>query len=373
MAGSGLEGVVVADTRLSRIDGDAGALIYSGYTIEDLAEHATFEEVCHLLWHGYLPDRARLDALRQQLAAGYALAGPVLDVVRAAPAEAHPMAVLRTAVSMMGVLDPDAESDGRDANLRKGVALTAAMPAITAATARVRAGRDPIDPRPDLGLAANFLYMLNGEAPGDAEARAMDIAFTLHAEHGMNASTFSARVTIATLSDLYSAVTAAIGTLKGPLHGGANEGVMRMLEDIGTVDNAEVWIRAALDRKEKIMGFGHRVYRAVDPRAPILRRLGEGLGSSRWLEISDRVREIMADEMARRGKKVYPNVDFYSASVYRSLGIPTELFPNIFACSRVPGWTAHILEQLDDNRLIRPKSRYIGPEDRSAQTLEQRG
>jgi citrate synthase len=214
--------------------------------------------------------------------------------------------------------------------------------------------------------------MLNGAEPDQHQTRTMDVALTLHADHGFNASTFSARVTIATLTDVYSAVTAAIGTLKGPLHGGANERVMQMLEAIGTADNAGPWVRDALDRKEKIMGFGHRVYRAIDPRAPILRRLGDDLGSSRWFEISDRLREVMREEMDRRGKKVYANVDFYSASVYEKLGVPTELFTNIFACARIAGWTAHIIEQLADNRLIRPKAKYVGPENLSVTPIEQR-
>lgn len=372
MAGSGLEGVVVADTRLSRIDGEAGNLVYAGYPIEELAERATFEEVCHLLWHGELPDPAALERLAGEIRAGYTLPDTVLDLVRGAPAEAHPMAVLRTAVSALGMLDPDAEDMSREANLRKAVRLVARMTTITAATARARAGKEPVPPRQDLSLAANLLYMMTGEEPGEHAARTMDVALILHAEHGLNASTFSARVTVATLADLYSAVTSAIGTLKGPLHGGANERVMRMLRDIGSPDHAPAWIRSALERNEKIMGFGHRVYRAVDPRAPILRRLGEALGSSPWFEISDRVRDVMRQEMDGRGKKIYANVDFYSASVYDKLGIPTALFTNIFACARVAGWTAHVLEQLDDNRLIRPKAKYVGPDDRSIQPLENR-
>ena len=373
MAGSGLEGIVVAETRLSTIDGEAGTLAYGGYSIEELAEHTTFEEVCHLLWKGELPTRSELDAFRREVTAEYAIPGEVLELIRAAPRETHPMAVLRTAVSALGMMDPDAEDLSRESNLRKALRLVARMPTITAATARIRSGQDPIAPREDLGVAANLLYMLNGEEPGDHETRTMDAALTLHAEHGLNASTFSARVTIATLADLYSAVTSAIGTLKGPLHGGANERVMQMLEKIGEADNAERWVQGALERKEKVMGFGHRVYRAVDPRAPILRRLGEELGSSKWFEISDRVREAMRTEMDKRDKRIYANVDFYSASVYDKLGIPTALFTNIFACARVSGWTAHILEQLDDNRLIRPKATYAGPESRSVQPLEERG
>lgn len=372
MAGSGLEGVVVADTRISRIDGQAGTLEYAGYPIEELAEHATFEEVAYLLWHGELPSDAALGELRDRLARAYPLPDAVLDLIRSAPRSAHPMAVLRTAVSALGMHDTAAEDMSREANLEKSIRLTAQFQTITAVTARVRAGKEPVPPRDDLGIAANLLYMLNGEAPGEHEERTMDVALTLHAEHGFNASTFSARVTVATLADLHSAITAAIGTLKGPLHGGANERVMQMLQKIGDAENAESWVTAALDRKEKIMGFGHRVYRTVDPRAPILRRLGEELGSSKWLDVSDRVREVMSREMEARGKQIYPNVDFFSASVYDRLGVPTELFTNIFACARVTGWTAHVLEQLQDNRLIRPKSRYVGPEARSIPSTARR-
>jgi citrate synthase len=372
MAGSGLEGVVVAETRLSRVDGEAGRLIYAGYGIEDLAAHVTFEEVCHLLWHGRLPGQSELETLRDDLAAESALPGHVIDLIRSAPATAHPMAVLRTAVSALGMHDPAAEDLSREPTLRKAIRLTATFPTITAATARIRSGQDPIEPRRGLSLAGNLLYMLNGEVASEHETRTMDVALTLHADHGFNASTFSARVTIATLADLYSAVTAAIGTLKGPLHGGANERVMQMLEAIATAEDAESWVMGALERKEKIMGFGHRVYRATDPRAPILRALGDELGGSKWFAISDRVRQVMSREMERRGKQVYANVDFYSASVYQKLGVPTELFTNIFACARVAGWTAHILEQLEDNRLIRPKAKYVGPENLSVTPIEQR-
>ena len=368
MAGSGLEGVVVADTRLSRIDGEAGTLSYAGYSIEDLAEHASFEDVCHLLWHGDLPGERQRRELREALTAEYALPDTVLELIRSAPREAHPMAVLRTAVSALGLHDPAADSASREGNLERAVSLTAKLPTITAATARIRGGQEPVAPKPELGLAANLLYMLNGEEADPHAVRTMDVALILHAEHGLNASTFAARVTVATLADIYSGVTSAIGTLKGQLHGGANERVMAMLEQVGSVENAEPWIRAALERKEKVMGFGHRVYRAVDPRAPILRELASQLGGSRWIEVSDRVREVMRQEMDARGKKIYANVDFYSASVYDKLGVPTELFTNIFACARIAGWTAHILEQLDDNRLIRPKATYVGPADRRVES-----
>lgn len=373
MAGSGLEGIVVAQTKLSRIDGEAGTLMYGGYSIEELAEDASFEEVCHLLWTGDLPTRSELDELHGEIAGAYDLPEHVVDLIRAVPRDAHPMAVLRTAVSALGADDSEADDMSRASNLRKSIRLVARMPAITAATKRIRAGEEPVASRDGLGIAANLLYMMNGEEPAEHEVRTMDVALTLHAEHGLNASTFSARVTVATLADLYSAVTSAIGTLKGPLHGGANERVMGMLEAIGEAEKAEAWVRDTLDRKEKVMGFGHRVYRAVDPRAPILRQLGQELGSSKWFDISDRVREVVRDEMEKRNKQIYANVDFYSASVYDKLGIPTSLFTNIFACARVSGWTAHILEQLDDNRLIRPKAEYIGPESRSIQPIDERG
>jgi citrate synthase len=372
MAGSGLEGVVVARTRLGRIDGEAGTLQYTGYPIEELAEKTTFEEVCYLLWHGKLPNESELAAMRQELAASYALPGEVLDIVRAAPPDAHPMAVLRTAVSALGLHDPEADDMSREANLRKALRLTARLPTITAATARLRRHEEPVAPRPDLGIAANLLYMMTGLEPDGREARTMDVALILHAEHGLNASTFSGRVTIATLSDLYSAVTSAVGTLKGPLHGGANERVMAMLRDVGEAENAEGWVHDALGRGDKIMGFGHRVYRALDPRAPILRGLGENLGSSKWFAVSDAVREAVRADMDARGRKIYANVDFYSASVYDKLGIPTRFFTNIFACARIAGWTAHILEQLEDNRLIRPTAEYVGPDLRSVEPMEQR-
>jgi citrate synthase len=372
MAGSGLEGVVVADTRLSRVDGQQGTLIYVGYPIEELARNTTFEEVCYLLWHGRLPDRQGLDELRRLISAEHGLPGEIVDLLRGAPRGAHPTAILRTAVSALSLHDPEAEDMSRPANLRKAIRLTARIPTITAATARIRRGLEPVDPLEGRPLASNLLYMINGQEPEERQTRAMDAALTLHADHGFNASTFSARVTIATLSDLYSAVTSAIGTLKGPLHGGANERVMRMLQEIGSPDNAEAWVRGALERGDRVMGFGHRVYRTLDPRAPVLRALGEELGSSIWFEIADRVREVMHQEMERRGKQIYANVDFYSASVYERLGIPTDLFTNIFACARVSGWTAHILEQLEDNRLIRPKARYVGPENLSVIPIQER-
>jgi len=285
------------------------------------------------------------------------------------------MASLRTAVSALSAADPDAEDISPDANDRKAVRLTAQVITATAAIERVRNGREPIAPRADLSLAANLLYMMTGEAPDALAERIIDAALILHAEHGMNASTFAARVTASTLADMHSAVTSAIGTLKGSLHGGANEQVMRMLLEIERPENAADWVRSALARGQKIMGFGHRVYRTLDPRAPILKRLAEQLlargGDTRWLEIAEVIQDVMRVEMERKGRRIYPNVDFFSASVYYTLGIPLELFTNVFACARMAGWTAHVKEQLTDNRLIRPKAEYVGPQDRAVPTIAQ--
>jgi citrate synthase len=376
MSGQGLEGVVAAQTSLSRVMGEEGRLIYGGYEIGDLAEHTSFEEVCHLLWHGDLPTRTELDAMRAALGEARRLDAGVLDVLRLLPPDIHPMAALRTGLSAAGNFDPDAESDSEEANRRKAVRITGQIAAISAAYERLRKGEEPLAADPARPLAADFLRMLTGRDPDELEARIMDVALILHADHGLNASTFSARVTIATLSDMYSAIVSAIGTLKGPLHGGANQGVMRMLQAIGEPDAAAEHVRAALERKERIMGFGHRVYRALDPRAPILHELaeelGEARGDTRWLDIADAVRDAMRQEMDARGKKIYANVDFYSAAVYYTLGIPADQFTNIFAISRAAGWTANVLEQLADNRLIRPKAEYIGPMDRTVRPLDER-
>lgn len=376
MSSRGLEGVVVAETRLSKIYGEQGRLLYGGYEIADLAENTTFEEVCHLLWYGGLPNREQLESLKAKLARERAVHPDLIELLRRLPRDTHPMAALRTAASALASYDEDAEDNSDEANLRKAIRITAKLATLTAAFDRLRHGKEPVEPREDLSHAANFLYMLHGEEPGDLEARIIDAALILHAEHGMNASTFSARVTVSTLSDMHSGLTSAIGTLKGPLHGGANERVMKMLQEIGSVDNVEAWITSALDRKERIMGFGHRVYRALDPRAPILKKLAEELsgrgGNVKWLEISERIQAVMAREMERRGKQIYPNVDFFSASVYYTLGIPMDLFTNVFACARAAGWTAHMIEQYKDNRLIRPKAGYVGPEGLSVPPIDER-
>ncbi len=376
MSAKGLEGVVAAQTRISRVMGEEGRLIYGGYEIDDLARHTTFEEVCHLLWYGELPDQARLDELRAALVREAAVEDRVLSVVRAAPPTAHPMATLRTAVSALSFSDPDAEDMAPEANQRKAIRLTGQTITLTAAIDRLRKGQEPLPPQRDLSLAGNLLYMLTGARPDDAAERVIDAALTLHAEHGLNASTFAARVTAATLADMHSAATAAIGALKGPLHGGANERVMRMLLAIDQPGNADAWVTAALARGEKVMGFGHRVYRALDPRAPILKELAGRLagrgGDTRWLDISEQVQQTMAREMQARGKQIYPNVDFFSASVYYTLGIEMDLFTNLFACARMAGWTAHMMEQWQDNRLIRPRAEYIGPDRRDVVPIAQR-
>jgi citrate synthase len=377
MSSKGLEGVVAAQTALSHVYGEEGRLVYSGYEIEDLAEHVTFEEICHLLWFGDLPKTKQLEDLRRRIAEQASVDPRIIEICRLAGKTDHPMATLRTAISALSFFDDDAEDNSEAANLRKAIRMTGQAATITAAIERVRNGQEPIAPRADLGLAENFLYMLRGREADKLEAQIVDVALTLHAEHGMNASTFAARVTAGTLADMHSAITAAIGALKGPLHGGANEQVMEMLQQIGTPANAEKWVREALGRGEKIMGFGHRVYKTTDPRAPILKRLAEELnarsgGKSQWLEISEIIQRVVREEMDRKGKKIYPNVDFFSASVYYTLGIPKDLFTNVFAMARMAGWTAHIIEQHADNRLIRPQSEYTGPSHRNVVPIAQR-
>jgi citrate synthase len=367
----GLAGVVAGTTALSLVEGDVGRLSYLGIDINDLAEHSTFEETAYLLWYGALPTRDQLAELNQRLVAERSLSDAVLTIIRQFPQSATPMSVLRTAVSALGLYDPEADDMSHPANLRKAIRLTARMPTIVAAFDRLRRGREPVPPRNDLNLAGNFLYMLSGELPGDTATHVLDVCLVLHADHGLNASTFTGRVVASTLSDMYSAVTAAIGALKGPLHGGANEQVMKMLLDIGEVDRAKASILDRLARKEKIMGFGHRIYRANDPRALHLRRvsheLGERSGNPKWAQMSEKIREVVWRE-----KQLYVNVDFYSASVYYTLGIPLDLFPTIFALSRIAGWTAHVLEQYADNKLIRPDAEYIGPRVQPYVPLDQR-
>jgi len=377
MAAKGLEGVVVAQSRLSDINGEVGELIYAGYDIDDLARNTTFEEVCYLLWNGHLPNRQQLDEIRGQLHAASALRPEVLEMIRGYPRDADPMAAVRTAISALGMFDPQADDISAESVRRKALVLTAQTPTIVAAFDRVRNGKEPLEPREGLGFAANFLYMLNGEEANETRVRTMDVALVLHAEHGMNASTFSARVTAGTLSDVYSAITSAVGTLKGPSHGGANVEVMNMLREIDeSGEDPGAWVRNALAEGKKVMGFGHRVYKATDPRATVLRELADKImaeaGETRWLDLSDKIRAVMAEEMEAKGKKIYPNVDFFSASVYTTLGIAMDLFTAVFALARMPGWTAHLMEQYADNRLIRPGSDYLGPRGLKVAPLDQR-
>jgi len=358
----GLEGIVANSTSLSDVLGQEGRLIYEGYEIAELAGKATFEEVVHLLWHGHLPNAKELADLTQNLRSRRELPQGVIDFLTHAPKSANPMDVIRTAVSMLGLYDSELEEDIHvDKNRIRAFHITAKIGVIAAYFHRARQGKSLPPIRTDLGEAAHFLYLINGEEPSDEAAKTLDVAYVLHADHGMNASTFSARVTIATLSDMYSAITSAIGTLKGPLHGGANEGVIHMLQEIGEEDKVDAWVEDALAQKKKIMGIGHRVYKVLDPRAPFLRemavKLSNKLGEPKWIRMSERIAQIMREQ-----KGLNANVDFYSATVYYSLGIPTDLFTPIFAIARTAGWTAHVLEQLADNRLYRPLSEYVGPE-----------
>jgi citrate synthase len=356
----GLEGIVANSTSLSDVLGQEGILIYAGYDINEIAGNASFEETIHLLWHGELPNSAQLDSLSKKLRAARELPQPVVDFLRNAPKNAGPMDVIRTAVSMLGLYDANPKDESPEANYNRSVSITAKISVITAYFHRARNGQDLPPVRTDLGEAAHFLYLINGTEPTAEAARTLDVAYVLHADHGMNASTFSARVTIATLSDMYSAITSAIGTLKGPLHGGANEGVIQMLKEIGSEDKVDAWVETQLEQKKKIMGIGHRVYKVLDPRAPHLREmaiiLSNQLGEPKWIRMSERIASIM-----RERKGLNANVDFYSATVYYSMGIPTDLFTPIFAIARTSGWTGHVMEQLADNRLYRPLSEYTGP------------
>ncbi|MFD2255362.1 citrate synthase [Luteolibacter algae] len=358
----GLEGVIANESSLSNVIGNIGELSYVGYHIDELVKNCSYEEVIFLLHHNRLPNQSELTAFEKGLRSDRNLPQQVIDFLKSAPKEASPMDVLRTAVSMLGLYDDRAAIGEPDLDKNAAIALSlcAKSATIVAAFHRFRSGQELPEIREDLTEAQHFLYLINGEVPSDTAARILDVALILHADHGMNASTFSARVTIATLSDMYSAITAAIGTLKGPLHGGANEGVIHMLKEIGDLDKVDEWVEGKLSRKEKIMGIGHRVYKVLDPRAPHLRRLAiqltEELGEPKWIKMSERIAEIM-----RERKKLEANVDFYSATVYYSLGIPTDLFTPIFAISRTSGWTAHVLEQLRDNRLYRPLTKYTGP------------
>jgi citrate synthase len=369
----GLEGIVANTTRLSDVIGDKGQLIYAGYDINDLAGKVSYKEVVYLLWKGKLPNRRELDEFTHALRAERQLPDPVIDFIKSAPKTADPMDVMRTAISMLGLYDPDIDKEAtREINERRARSITAKIGVIAAYFHRARQGKSLPPVRDDLTEAEHFLYLICGEPQAKEASDALDVAFVLHADHGMNASTFSARVTISTLSDFYSAITSAIGTLKGPLHGGANEGVIQMLQQIGEEKNVDAYIEKQLAQKKKIMGIGHRVYKTLDPRAPHLRamavKLSEKIGEPKWIRMSERIAQLMKEK-----KNLNANVDFYSATVYYSLGIPTDLFTPIFAIARCSGWCAHVLEQLEDNRLYRPLSEYIGePPGKKVIPIDQR-
>jgi citrate synthase len=362
IATQGLEGVVAAETALSDVRGAKGQLVYCGYDIDELAGNTSYEEVVFLLHNDRLPNQEELKALRAELVKYREIPGAVVDVLRALPKDSPPMHVIRTTVSALGCFDPDRDSEDFETQKHIALKLIAQIPIVTAHFHRLRQGKSIVESDPTLGEAANFLYLVDGEKPIQEKEDVMDMCYVLHADHGMNASTFSSRVTIATLSDIYSAITSAIGTLKGPLHGGANEGVIKMLLEIGSLDKVDAFVEDCLVNKKKIMGIGHRVYKTLDPRAPHLRRLAEALtkklGEPKWIQMSDRIAAIMLDR-----KGLNANVDFYSATVYYSLGIPIDLFTPIFAIARTSGWTAQVLEQLSSNRLIRPQSHYTGRDD----------
>jgi citrate synthase len=368
-ATKGLEGIVAAQSSISSIID--GVLTYRGYDIDDLAENASFEEVVYLLWHGKLPTQAELDQLIKDLNANAAVPAPVIEQMKLYPKDTNSMAALRTAVSSLALYDPEANDMSPEANLRKAIKLQAKIPSIVAAFARIRNGQEPLASKGYSSIAANFLYQLTGKEPDKVAIEALDKALVLHADHELNASTFAARVTVATLTDIYSGITSAIGTLKGPLHGGANEAVMAMLEEIGTYENIEPYINEKLEKKEKIMGFGHRVYKNGDPRAKHLQKMSLELGkitdNMKWYNMSVKIEEMVTGQ-----KGLKPNVDFYSASVYTSLEIPRDLFTPIFAISRTSGWTAHMLEQYADNRLIRPRAEYVGPANQKYVPISQR-
>lgn len=371
MVKAGLEDVVATDSSICLLEGKEGRLVYQGYDINDLGKSSTFEEVVFLLWYGRLPTRTELDTIEKELRSNRAIPDHVVKMMKQLPKDALPMDVLRTSVSMLGIFDPDSKINDRAANVRKAVRLTSQLPTIVAYWDNIRNGREPIAPKEEGSLAANFLYMLSGKKPDDYSAHVMDVALILHADHELNASTFAGRVAAATLTDMHSAVVAAIGALKGPLHGGANQEVIKMLLEIDDPNKVDSFVKKVFESHGKIMGFGHRVYKTEDPRAAFLRTMSEELGKrsgeSKWYTMSRQVEALVMAE-----KKLYCNVDFYSASVYYMLGLPIDLYTPIFAISRVSGWTAHILEQYSNNRLIRPRAEYTGPQKMTYVPVEQR-
>lgn len=372
----GLAGVVAADTSSSHVDGEQGILIYRGYDIRDLGAKASFEETVYLLWNGDLPNAEELDAFKAELEAHRAMPAELLAMMRQYPRDAQPMAVLRTAVSAMGLLDPTADDISLDAARAKALVLTAVMPTIVAAWERLRNGQEPIDPQPGLGHAANFLYMLDGKDPNPDAVAALDSYLVMLADHGFNASTFAARVTTGTGADMYSAITSAIGTLKGAAHGGATQRAMEQFVDASEASSVAAWYEQARASDRRIMGIGHRVYKVEDPRARILRPLAEkyaaSSGKGKWFDIAYEIEQLTRQDDYFIDRKLFANVDYYSAVVLYTIGLPTDQFTCIFAISRVAGWTTHVLEQLADNRLIRPKANYVGERDKTFVPLSER-
>jgi citrate synthase len=367
----GLEGIVAGLSQISEIDPKTEDLTYRGYDIHELFKHSTFEEVAYLLLMGALPKKAELDAFSHQLTEARDIPKPLIEILRNFPKNAHPMDMLRSGSSLLSMFDPEAAQGGHEVNVRKAIRLIGKFSTIVAYSYRLSKGQEIVSPNPQFSHAKNFLYMLTGKVPDDYAVKVLDLTLILYAEHGFNASTFSSRVTASTLSDLHSAVTSAIGTLKGPLHGGANEQAMKMLLEIGEVSKAKAWITDALVNKKKIMGFGHREYKDGDPRAKILKpvaiELGKRFGQTKWAEISEIVEQTMLQD-----KRLYPNVDFPCAVVYYLMGLPIELYTPIFAVSRISGWSAHVIEQLENNRLIRPECEYTGPRDSKYIPIENR-
>ncbi len=372
----GLEGVIASETAISSVEGKqgAGGLEYRGYNIEDLAEKVSYEETAFLLLHGDLPTQAQLREFESRLRAARAIPEPLVALFRQIPASIHPMDVLRTSVSVLAHYDPEVDAAPTDhaANVRKAERLLAQMATAVAYRERIVRGQDLVAPRDDLDHSANFLHMINGKVPSEVMRRAFDLSLVLYTEHELNASTFAARVTVSTLSDAHSGIVSAIGTLKGPLHGGANEEAWKVLERVGSPDHAEAWIRDALERKERIMGFGHRVYKTGDPRARILKthcaELAKEIGDDRWERIAEPIEKAVTEQ-----KKLPPNVDWPSARLYHYMGLDIRIYTPIFAMARVAGWSAHIIEQLDNNRLMRPRARYVGPPSRDVAPISQRG
>jgi citrate synthase len=373
----GLEGVIVAESKTSLVNGQEGKLVYAGYSIETLAENAEFEEVAYLLWNGQLPNRAELENLRTAIANEAVLPEALLNQLKAYPKNADPMAMLRTAVSALAMYDPDSEDNGPEANRRKAIRLTGQITTICAAWDRIRKGKEPITPRKDLNLAQNFVYMLTGNEPDATAADAVNAYLVLLAEHGMNASTFASRVTVATGSDMHSGVVSGIGTLKGPAHGGANAEAMRMFLEIAEPDNVEGWFQKNIKEGDRrIMGIGHRIYKALDPRAAILEQRTEALakssGNLKWFQIAKKLADTARADQYFIERKLYPNVDYYSAILLYTIHLDVDMFPPLFAMSRVVGWTAHIIEQYANNRLIRPDVNYVGPMGLSWTPVDQR-